>query len=283
MQLTSNRRWLAAGAITVAIALAPASPGYADHQLTTGLDRVRERAVTGPDLAPIKTATATCPAGSAVLGAGGQIVAGGGGVTLSAVVPDPTLTSVTARGEALPGHDLAWSVVAVAVCGRAPTFRGLVRSAPDSDTASCPSHARYLTGTGFELPGKSGAQLTGLVPTGSQVTVQARAAGPLLAAPAAYAICAAAGVDQRAVTSPTDPSSPKTVVVPASRVTGVGGQVTGPATDVFIDALLPGPDLEAALVRGTRLAAGGARAAVTGGTGDRWSLTGYAVETADYY
>jgi hypothetical protein len=250
----------------------------------------RERAVSAYDPAPSKRVTAVCPGGLGLLGAGGRIVDGDGGVILAAVVPDLATGSVTARGEALPGHPDPWAVVAVAVCGPVPDYQEVVSA---ELTATCPS-AAVPTGTGFELPGPAGeVLLTGLVPDLVEASVTVRAAWPGTVGelPVAYAICLWPGAESH--TSPPgafDDSSPKTATVKGtgSLMTGVGGTVEGAVTDVFIDALLPAtPDLGSAGVRAVRMSsrAGSTPAGLMApvGTGDDWSLTAEGIETHDYY
>jgi hypothetical protein len=280
--------------LAVVISVVAAGTVVGSSPAAASLPATREPATSSYDLEPSKEATATCPDGRALLGAGGRIVDGDGGVVLAAVVPDLGTASVTAQGEALPGHLEPWAVVAVAVCGWPPAVQELVRSEPGSSTATCPG-VTLPVGTGFELPGPAGeVLLTGLVPSLAEgsVTVRAVRPGAVGDRPVAYAICLAAGAELH--TSPPggfDDSSPKSATVTGTGdpMTGVGGRVEGAVTDVFIDALLPAtPDLGSAAVRAVRVRSGAGRlpaglVAPVGPSDEDWSLIGAGVETHDYY
>jgi hypothetical protein len=86
-------------------------------------DRFMTVPATSPASSQNKSATATCPAGTRVHSAGGQLLpAGGGPVDSSLVIDkiaiDPQLRSVTVRGvEDETGTAANWSVRALALCG----------------------------------------------------------------------------------------------------------------------------------------------------------------------
>jgi hypothetical protein len=277
-------------ATVAAVALVvPAGRAVAD----TGL--ARYRAVSAHDTTRVKTATASCPDGQVVLGTGGRIIDGDGRVALAAVVPDATLTSVTARGVALPGDPAPWSVAAAAVCGQANGSPARARSGPNVAVANCPDRKLALAG-GFDLP--AGTALAALVPATDNGGELVRAVpyqpdNP----PVAYAICVnglGSGTyhPSRLVTPPgrPDPSSPKTSVVPlpayASAMTGVGGAIAGPTggqvDGVFLDTLMPTGDLSAVEVRAVAVPSSvAARTADDDPDPAGWSLTGYG--TAEVY
>lgn len=104
-----------------------------------------------------KSATATCPAGKRVLGAGGQIEFGGDQVLLDDIRPDPSLTSVTVHAlEYEAGTSANWGVYAWARCAAPPP--GLERvsatsplnSGNKSVSVSCPAGKRVL-GAGGDI------------------------------------------------------------------------------------------------------------------------------------
>jgi hypothetical protein len=255
----------------------------------------RYRAVSAHDTTLVKTATASCPDGLVVLGTGGRIIDGDGRVALAAIVPAPDLTSVTARGVALPGDPAPWSVVAAAVCGPANGAPTRARSGFMSPVATCPDRKLALAG-GFDLP--AGAALAALIPATDS-------AGEVVLAtpyqpdnpPVAYAICVnglGSGTYHpiRLVTPPgrPDPSAPKTSVVPlpayAGAMTGAGGAVDGPfggqVDGVFLDTLMPSDDLSAVEVRAVAVPSSvAARTADDDPDPGGWSLTGYG--TAEVY
>lgn len=266
----------------------------------------RYRAESRHDATSAKSAVATCPDGTVLLGAGGRIKDGNGGVLLDAIVP--TRTSVEVRGVALPGYLGQWSVVAVAFCESAEmTSPRVVVSRAGSTTATCPDD-RARSGSGFDLP--DGVPLTGLVPdaAGRGVTVRT-AYAPKREEPVAYAICAP-GLNgnpgppyhfQFDATSPLDTSPRKVVTVlppeywPWQRpMTGVGAEVTvvpsvpgSPVSsaEVFIDAIMPSESGDRVTVEAVRRWTGAAprqpaspaRSAglVAAVDEDPWSVTGY--------
>jgi hypothetical protein len=78
-------------------------------------------AATAPASSENKSATVSCPAGSQVHSAGGQVASAGSepinGVVMDGISPDPTLSSVTVdAAEDETGTTGSWSVTAYAVC-----------------------------------------------------------------------------------------------------------------------------------------------------------------------
>src|SRR5450755_3930654 len=59
-----------------------------------GLERVYSPP-HAPDSTRSKSATATCPAGKRVVGAGGELIAANGRIVMSRITPDRALTRVT--------------------------------------------------------------------------------------------------------------------------------------------------------------------------------------------
>jgi hypothetical protein len=102
-----------------------------------------------------KSATATCPAGTRVVGAAGD-VSGSGQVLLRRMRPSVDLLSVDAIGfEDEDGTSENWTVRAHSICATAPPGLQLVSAASTPDdaeeisavTVSCPA-GKYLLGTG---------------------------------------------------------------------------------------------------------------------------------------
>jgi hypothetical protein len=229
-----------------------------------------------------KSATATCPTGKKVLGAGGEIAAGGRQVSMVHIRPNSTLTAVTVTGaEDGTGFAGNWSVRAYAICATPP--RGLQRvaatSASDSSdkvaTATCPT-GKGLVGTGGEITGGVGQVVLDLIPFPTEpMGVDAGGleddtgfAGNWSVT--SYAICAA--VSKRVVAqSPTDSSNKGLFAqCPGSlRTTGVGGDITGSPGQVPL--VYVGPTDATA----TRASAGGAEDE-TGFSGN-WFVRAYAI------
>jgi len=114
------------------------------------------------DSSSSKNASADCPAGKRVVGAGAVVVGGQGQVALDDVVASADLSGVGAVGiEDESGYANNWIVRAHAVCANPPPGLELVvaRSDPDSDpgsvTASCPS-GENLLGTGAAIASGDG-------------------------------------------------------------------------------------------------------------------------------
>lgn len=264
----------------------------------------RHRAESGHGTKPDKSATADCPDGQTVIGAGGRIEDNDGTVILTGVVP--TATTVTATAAALPDQPAAaWSVVAVAVCAphdvltastasTGPTAPTAVPGGPAgstistaSSTADCPG-TEVLSGTGFALSGAVGEELlTGLVPdvVANRVTATVTVRAPGLAPPTAYAICvprpASPEYSARVEgSSATDTTAPKTATAAGSpngtvaQVFGVGGLVSAGVSDVYLDVLVPDPGLLSGTAGASKLA---------GGTDPHaWSVTAYGCDVYYY-
>ena len=266
----------------------------------------RERAQSAHDTDPSKAATANCPGGQVVIGAGGRIKGGDGGVILDAVIP--RRTSVTVRGAAYPDHDSSWSVIAAAVCELESSGPGVTIES-GTTTATCPN-GTDLSGSGFDLP--TGSVLTGLIPDPAVGDVTVRTPSIVIGGggPTAYAVC----VPELRPTystrfeadSPHDASAPKSVTAGGvsdtsyPHLSGVGATITwadhGPGlspirSDVFIDTLMPTADLTGVVVEavdrtppsgspGGSERSGGAPA--VGPDDGQWSVTGYGIN-AYYY
>ncbi len=146
----------------VAAILVLAGPvGQADA-VVTGLARVTP--FTASTSAP-KSLTATCPAGTRVIGPGGDTTPGNGSVVLNQIRPDASLTSVTVHAdEDEVGTPSNWFLQAFVICAAPPTGLELVSatsantSANKSVVAACPSGKRLL-GNGAEITGAAGQVL----------------------------------------------------------------------------------------------------------------------------
>jgi hypothetical protein len=227
---------------------------------------VRYAAMTGPDDRTDKVVTVSCPyTDQAVYAAGARVIGGDGQVVLTAAVPDPTLSGVTAAARARAGYSGAWALVAYAVCDRSP-FQP-TREAQSADgqmnvTATCPGAGR-LTGTGFRFEGSVDHLGLTEVTIGPGIrSVRVGVGGP--ATPervTAFGICRPVTPDEtpaRDLLSDAESADqwPASAVVEESlsdmTVFGVGASVSGPGNP-FLTALVPNPDLGRAVAE----AAGG--------------------------
>jgi hypothetical protein len=128
-------------AVCVVAAPAQAIPGL-----------VRVAATSANDSSSPKSVSAVCPAGTVVLGGGGQITNGAGQVLLTALEPVNASNSYHARGhEDDDGYNGNWQVTAYAMCARAPA--GL----------------QYMSRTGVEQSATFGHYVTVQCPTGKHL------------------------------------------------------------------------------------------------------------------
>jgi len=217
------------------------------------------------DHSGVKTVTVHCPdPGQSVYGAGARIIGGAGGVVLTAMAPDQTLSSVTASAAARTGHDSAWSVSAYAVCDVSsdPPQR-TVATAVDGTTATatCPDRTQ-VTGTGFRVDADVDlSYVDEVAPDRDLRRVRVHAGGSTPTRVVAYAICKRpTAVDgslgaRLTATTATDDAWPKTAIVDGSgtdqRVYGVGASVRGQGV-LFLTALVPDPLLNLAGGRADR-------------------------------
>jgi hypothetical protein len=111
-----------------------------------------------------QSATAACPAGQYLTGAGGGIVGAGKNVTFTDVIPNLATNSVTTWGRTNPGGAPAYSTVAQAICrpGAPPADYYLEVQSTGSNAdlhknvvATCQGSTRLL-GTGAQITGASG-------------------------------------------------------------------------------------------------------------------------------
>ena len=167
-----------------------------------------------------KGLTATCPAGTRVIGAGGDTTGANGEVLLDVMRPNAALTSVILHAnEDEDGAAAAWYLQAFIICAVAPVGLQLVTatsaasSADKAVTAPCPGGKRLL-GSGAEIVGApSQVLLDGQVPNPGLTAVTVNALEDETGTSAtwsikAYAICAdlIAGLQRVAVTGATNTS-----------------------------------------------------------------------------
>jgi hypothetical protein len=204
-------------------------------------------------------ATANCPAGTTVVGGGGQIVGPAGLVTLTRVIPDVATNSVTAWGvEAGAGTGLNWVVQAIATCDTviAGVVRVSVVSAFDAATPKtvqpqCPV-GTYLTGIGYELANGGGDVFPddvtpNAVPDGATLT--AFDSGPAGNwSITGYALCAplpagAAVPVLRFAATPFNAVASKSITSPncpaGTRAVGAGGEMTGALGNAILTNVAP--------------------------------------------
>ncbi|WP_412539985.1 hypothetical protein R8Z50_29790 [Longispora sp. K20-0274] len=198
-----QRLTVAAIALTVAFAATPAEAALPGHQLVS--------TVSVSDSATTKSATATCPAGKQVVGAGAYIDGVEGQVILDDLIP--TATTVRATGYEIQGGTTAnWWIRAFAVCAsplpgyEIVTTAGASSSANKTATAACPA-GKQVIGSGAAVTGGLGQVVMGTMqPSSTGTTVIGYEDADGTAATwylTAYAICATAPAGTEIVTSTT--------------------------------------------------------------------------------
>jgi len=254
--------------VGAAVALGAATVlGGPNSPALAGGTPVRVDASTDMDAMSPKTVTATCPTGS-LFATGARIVGGGGGVVLTAMIPNAAAESVTVTAAARSWYQGQWSITAFAVCDRSISPPGVISETaygPASVTVTCPGDSR-LTGAGFRLDGPVGhlgVREVAIGPGLREVRVGVGATGTP-GSVTAYGLCKPpTGTDGLLVTNPgvVNGNWPKVAAAGDAtldmRVYGVGATVTGPA-DAFLTALVPALNGNMAVAEAAR---GGAPAA----------------------
>lgn len=272
---------LAAVGVVVAAVAGPTSPA----QAVPGLTIVQLESAT--DSSTTRTVTATCPAGTTVIGGGGHVVDSPYRILLTGLRPVVTAFGngyqVTATEDGA-GYDGAWRIRAHAICAPAPgglQYRWTVGAASSQSSrggaVTCPE-GRKVIGAGAAVTG--GGQRVGL----RQVRPLAGLGGVLVGAHetetgyggawslTAWAICAEPLPGLELVSASTAAAgfqahSAQTGCPSAKRVHGVGGAVTGGPGEVFLRGGFP-TGADTALAQGS----------VDGtGFGGSWGVLGFAI------
>jgi hypothetical protein len=248
--------------VVAALSGAVASPASAFAP--PDLEQVRAPSVS--DSRASKSATATCPPGKRVLGAGGELD-GLGQVVMDDMTPSKDLTSVRVVGhEDDDGTTANWSVTAYAVCGSAPPGLELKPATSEpfdslsvkSAFATC-SPGKQVLGAGGEITGGLGeVVMDHIFPERdlTRVNVVAREDDNRTTANwsvTAYAICARAPVGSlQLVKEPSafDSLSSKSIIAKCptgKRVLSAVASNTG-LGEVVMDDLIPAPGLRNVVV-----------------------------------
>lgn len=240
-----TRALAAAGLALACAAAALAVPSPAQAAVVTV-------SVAAPAGTAARSATATCPAGQYLTGAGGSVSPAGGNVTMTDLLPDLATASVTVWGHVNPGALPAFDVVAQAICapGAPPANYQLVQAASPlnanpnkTQQATCPANTRLL-GSGMQLDGAIGQAFPQRIePNAALTAVQATAAaaggfagnwrlttyGICGTPPAGFQLLSSSSavnnVNPRAVTSPGCPAGWLTTGVGAETTANAAGNV----------------------------------------------------------
>ena len=291
MRTANIGRRTAAGA--VAVALGTAGLVVVPHGVAHagGLAPVRVEEVDDSDSeTKIVVAECTETMGS-VFAAGARVVNGNGGVVLTAMVPNPELTSVTVTATARTGHQGNWSLMAFAICDRSgtpPVRRAATVESASTAEVSCPDDTR-LVGTGFRFEGSVDQTYVDEVAFGAGLGgVRVHTGGAAPESLTAFGVCkeptqltGLPGVRVEA-SSVHDGTWPKLAVTddpdPTQHMYGIGASVVG-SGGFFLSALVPSLNLrlagaeaaQASPLPGAAVAADAGRAGVAGAGADEES------------
>lgn len=237
------------GAVLVAVEVVGAGPASA----VAGAQLVV--AASDYDSQTSKTVTATCPAGTWLLGGGVQVVDGDG-----YVVPwnlEPTLTAYRVDASEVTSFGGAWEVWAYAVCGDA--LPGLVlvqdgRIVPGvteaSVTVDCPAGTKAI-GAGGRVIANDGS-LQWIRPTDQgafgRVVVTGVAEATSSIQVHGFAVCAIAPPGYQIVFTPTQPYTGRLLQVSAgcpggTKVLGAGLTKANATGTAHVDGMFPSADL----------------------------------------
>jgi len=255
-----------------------AGPAHAvadpDPETVTGLN-VASHDSGGYNSPGSKTVTASCPPGQKVFGPGGTIDMGLGEVVLDEIVPSADLTSVTVQGLEHGNSSRNWDVTAYAICADPVDYMLLVSddspqntSSPKNVTVECPLGLRVY-GLGAEIiNGQGNVTLDDLDIDESLTFVDVGAYGwhgttvSNSWAVRAYAVCGTPTPTMVRKKAQQLTTSPNTVVYSPScpngtRLTGIGGELSGAQGDAVFDDLKPELDDDRAYVQAQDIGAGG--------------------------
>lgn len=269
---------LAVGMAVAGVAVAPPAQAVSDVFRVDGTSLVNSNTT--------KSATAPCPAGTKVYGAGAFIVDGNGKVTLERVLPDLSLTQVSATATENGAFAGDWRVVAEAICGTPvanlqPIVENSVSSSSTSKSVSpdCPAGTKLYGLGGITIGGTGRVVLDDFTPnaalSGAVVTAYENGTFTPNWSLTAYAICGnPAATMVRQVTNPpipfdsTSPKSERSATCPAgTKVHGVGGEINGGVGSVVLEDL----QFTAALTEST------AKAYEVNAYASNWQVTSYVV------
>lgn len=288
--MSALRKTLLVGAavlVGAAGSLVAASPAMAVPGLIVTIDWSDETGSEG-----FKSAQATCPAGTVVLGGGADILDGAGQVRLASLIPfDNGINKDTFFGAAVEqlGFSGNWTMYTWAICGSGVTGWQKVTNTVESDgtvnvigsTVSCPAGKKVI-GTGANITGNVNFTFLDTVQPTSSSLASAYAEGAREETATdkvikinTHAICINPIPGQQLVTATTgyNSNSAKYVSVncPAgTKLHGTGGSISGALGQAAIDRVgliglgaVEGADIEA-------------REDLTGYTGT-WSATAFAI------
>jgi hypothetical protein len=289
MRLTRDRlaRLMAGAAVAaglVAGLVVAAGPADAEPGL------VRTTASTVTDSTAAKAVAANCPAGTRVIGGGGEVVGGSGQVVVNRLQPEVTASRdrfVAGANEDEDGFTGTWRLTAYAICAAPLPNQQVMASSSATDSATLKSSLALCPGpqigVGGRVTGGAGqVRLTDLftffdLPPSITFARAVEDSNGFLGnwSITSYAVCADTTTQYSTAFQPSAVSSVNksaTATCPAgTRVHGVGGQLvpgTGPVNRLVLDRASVDAGLSSVTVRGVEDQLG------TTGT---WSVTAIAL------
>ena len=241
--LRAHMRWAAVSVLALLAGgvSAPVAAAAVGLPTITGVVKVEAPSLNNSAMA--KSVTVTCPTGKRLIDAGGNVVGGGGKVSMDDIYPDLTANSVTVSGKEIDPLDTNWWVSAVATCADEPSGLELVTTASSPGslyiravTATCPT-GKTLLGDGATITGGKGEVILDTVaPNGgsgtaaTDVTVEAFESSPFADdwLINAFAICADPLSGQQRVSDSTGLGSANN----GARATCTGQVETGSGTEI---------------------------------------------------
>ncbi|MFK4088497.1 hypothetical protein ACI2LF_30570 [Kribbella sp. NPDC020789] len=238
---------------------------------------------SGPSSDASQSATAECPGGSSILGAGGEVVGGRGQATLSTYTQIEREWGSAQAGEDADGTANSWSLTSYAICTSDPIrqsvsqFSAYDSAAEKAVTVRCPA-GTVTTSAGASTSDGGRLVLDDAVPSAdlTSVTVdvfESQAGRTDSWSANASARCGAAlpGLQRVAATSPTDSATNKSVTATCptgKKVVGTGHEIANGKGQVLLDDVVPSPDLTSVRAEAFE---------DQDGTPNNWSITAYAV------
>ena len=243
---------LSACAVPLAVAILLTCLAGSAQGAVIGVQRVV--VATTEDSVDAKAATATCPAGKRVVGAGADVTPGNGEVLIDEIRPGPGLTSLTVTAsENDGGTGAAWYVAAWAICAYPPPGLELVSatsassSAGKSVVATCPAGKRVVGAAGGTAGAPGQLLLDGIKPDSGLTKVTVNAFEDQTGTAASWSVTANAvcanpvnGLVRVYETSASDSTANRVQTKgcpPGKQLLGIAGEINSANAQVVLDAV----------------------------------------------
>jgi hypothetical protein len=270
-----------AGAVLLTNALVPAQASTSQQAAVPGLHRVS--ATTGPGSPTEANATAECPFGENILGAGGELVGARGQAGLSTYTHIEREWGTSSATEDADGTSSQWTLNSYAICTTGE-YRDSVTEisaysspAEKAVTVTCPP-GTVTTGGAGNVTNGGRLTLDDVIPSAdlTKVTVgvyetQGGRADNWHAIASARCGAPLPGLQRVSATSPTNSVTAKSVTATCptgKKVVGTGHELLSGRGQVHLDDVVPSPDLTTVRAEAYE---------DQDGTPNNWSITAYAI------